>query len=516
MKLQHRITCMVAGAMALLVLATGVAQGMAGQALSSYRADMDANAAQLRAVADMRSGFQTQVQEWKNTLLRGRDPAQLDKYWASFQKHEAEVAQRAQALVDSLPAGPLREQAQRFGQAHATMGVGYRQGLEAYRNAGGDHSAGDKAVKGMDREPTAQLGQLLTAVEAAGQAAAVAVDERTSRARNLQFALEGLALVAAIVGTQLFTRRQLAPLLQARDVARRVADGDLGTPITPRGNDEIAELNAALRDMQQALARTVHHVRQGAESVATASAQIAQGNQDLSGRTERQAGELQQTASTMEQLGATARHTADSAQQAAQLAQGASGIAVQGGEVVGQVVDTMRGIQDSSRRIADIIGVIDGIAFQTNILALNAAVEAARAGEQGRGFAVVAGEVRSLAQRSAEAAREIKGLITASVERVDAGTALVDRAGSTMQEIVAAVQRVSDIIGEISAAGREQSAGVAQVGQAVTRMDQGTQQNAALVEQSAAAADSLRQQADQLVQAVGVFRLAQGGGRSLI
>jgi methyl-accepting chemotaxis protein len=264
--------------------------------------------------------------------------------------------------------------------------------------------------------------------------------------------------------------------------------------------------------MQAALAQVVSSVRQNSESVATASAQIAQGNQDLSGRTEQQASALQQTAATMEELGTTVRNNADSAKQANQQAQGASSVAAQGGDVVGKVVATMQGINDSSRKIGDIISVIDGIAFQTNILALNAAVEAARAGEQGRGFAVVAGEVRTLAQRSAEAAKEIKTLIGRSVEQVDQGTLLVDQAGKTMGEIVDSIQRVSDIVAAITAASVEQSSGVHQVGQAVTQMDLATQQNAALVEESAAAAESLRTQAQQLVQAVAVFKLSPSQG----
>jgi len=277
-----------------------------------------------------------------------------------------------------------------------------------------------------------------------------------------------------------------------------------------QGNDEVGEFVAALDRMRNEMSHVVSTVRRNSDSVATASSQIAQGNQDLSGRTEQQASSLQQTASSMEQLGSTVRQNADNARQANQLAQGASSVAARGGEVVSQVVDTMKGINDSSRKIADIISVIDGIAFQTNILALNAAVEAARAGEQGRGFAVVAGEVRNLAQRSAEAAKEIKSLISTSVDRVEQGTELVDQAGSTMQEIVASIKRVSDIIGEISAASAEQSSGVAQVGNAVSQMDQATQQNAALVEESAAAAESLKQQAQQLVQAVSVFKVDHG------
>jgi methyl-accepting chemotaxis protein len=291
-------------------------------------------------------------------------------------------------------------------------------------------------------------------------------------------------------------------------VAHALAAGDLTMEVRVRGRDEIGQLLDAMRNMQAALGQVVGAVRGNAESVATASAQIAQGNQDLSSRTEEQASSLQQTAASMEQLGSTVRQNADNARQANQLAQGASEVASKGGEVVAQVIDTMRGIQGSSQKIADIIGTIDGIAFQTNILALNAAVEAARAGEQGRGFAVVAGEVRTLAQRSAEAAKEIKRLITASVEQVESGSALVDQAGTTMNEVVSAIRRVTDIMGEISAASAEQSQGVIQVGEAVGQMDQVTQQNAALVEESAAAAESLKQQSRQLVEVVAVFKLA--------
>ncbi len=292
-----------------------------------------------------------------------------------------------------------------------------------------------------------------------------------------------------------------------RRVAQAVAAGDLNTRIHLRPGDS-KSIMATLKSMSEALSNTVKTVRQNAESVATASQQIASGNADLSGRTEQQASSLQQAAASMEQLGSTVQQNADNARQANQLAISSSAVASQGGELVREVVGTMREINDSSKKIADIIGVIDSIAFQTNILALNAAVEAARAGEQGRGFAVVASEVRSLAQRSAEAAREIKSLINASVERVAQGTEQVDRAGATMQEIVASIQRVSDIVAEISAASTQQSSGVLQVGQSVTEMDKATQQNAALVEESAAAAESLKQQSSQLVQAMAVFKLA--------
>jgi methyl-accepting chemotaxis protein len=320
------------------------------------------------------------------------------------------------------------------------------------------------------------------------------------------------ALVAAVLMGLWIIRAITRPINQAVGIARAVADGDLSQQFEVSGNSETGLLLMALKDMQASLSSVVSNVRQGSEGVSTASAEIASGNHDLSARTESQASALEQTAASMEQLSATVKQNADSARQANQLAASASTVAVKGGEVVAQVVDTMKGINDASRKIADIISVIDGIAFQTNILALNAAVEAARAGEQGRGFAVVASEVRSLAGRSAEAAKEIKTLINASVERVEQGTALVDQAGSTMTEVVSSIKRVTDLMGEISAASNEQSLGVSQVGEAVTQMDQVTQQNAALVEEMAAAASGLQSQAQDLVKVVAVFNL--GGNTS--
>ena len=355
------------------------------------------------------------------------------------------------------------------------------------------------------------LAELADTVRYQSEGLGADIDTLEADARATLHLLQGL--VAAIIvllvvfGWHVVSvlRRRVA---QTRQIAERVRDGDLAFRAHDGASDEFSPLLAAMAEMQTSLHRVVSSVRGNAESVATASAQIAQGNQDLSQRTEEQASALEETAASMEQLGATVRQNADNARQANQLAQGASTVAAEGGAVVDQVVQTMKGINDSSRRIADIIGTIDGIAFQTNILALNAAVEAARAGEQGRGFAVVASEVRSLAQRSAEAAKEIKTLITASVEQVDQGSTLVHQAGSTMQEVVAAIRRVTDIMGEISAASGEQSAGVSQVGEAVSQMDQVTQQNAALVEESAAAAESLKQQAQHLVQSVAEFRLS--------
>ncbi len=329
--------------------------------------------------------------------------------------------------------------------------------------------------------------------------------------RAAEFAGATAILLVLLFTISLLTGRSMLRQLggepaYATEVSRRIAAGDLSIDIALR-NDDKSSMLSAIKTMRDGLADIVERVRAGSESVAAASAQIAQGNQDLSSRTEEQASALEQTAASMEQLSSTVRQNADNARQANQLAQSASSVAIEGGQVVGEVVETMKGINDSSRRIAEIISVIDGIAFQTNILALNAAVEAARAGEQGRGFAVVASEVRSLAQRSAAAAKEIKALIDTSVERVGQGSALVDKAGATMTEVVSSIQRVTDIMGEISAASVEQSAGVAQVGEAVSQMDKTTQQNAALVEESAAAAESLKNQARQLVEVVAVFKL---------
>jgi len=382
----------------------------------------------------------------------------------------------------------------------------------------------DEAVDKMNIECRPLLASLLAATkdyitysQAQAKLNVAASAAAYASQRTMMLGISAFAVAVAVVLGWLITRRLVTALgaepADLSDAAQRVAQGDL-SPL--RGADDAAEgsVLASMGKMQGQLVGLISQVRTSADSIATASAQIAQGNNDLSSRTEEQASALEETAASMEELSATVKQNADSARQANQLAQGASAVAIKGGDVVGQVVQTMKGINDSSRKIADIIGVIDGIAFQTNILALNAAVEAARAGEQGRGFAVVASEVRNLAGRSAEAAKEIKTLIGASVERVEQGSVLVDQAGTTMTEVVASIQRVTDIMGEISAASTEQSAGVSQVGEAVTQMDQATQQNAALVEESAAAAESMKVQAQQLVQAVAVFKLADERGHA--
>ena len=388
------------------------------------------------------------------------------------------------------------------------------------------------AVKAGDKEAATAL--LLQKVRPAQNAYIAALDQlitfqvqlmrdsganAENTASNANMLMIGLGLASAALG--LFagwyvTRSIVRPISYAVRIARTVAGGDLSSDIQIRTSDEVGQLSAALRDMNSSLISIVSEVRKGTDSIGTASAEIAAGNLDLSERTERQAGSLEETASSMEELTSTVKQNANNANQANQLAMSASDVAGKGGAVVAQVVDTMASINASSRKIVDIIAVIDGIAFQTNILALNAAVEAARAGEQGRGFAVVATEVRNLAQRSSAAAKEIKELIGDSVDKVDAGARLVNQAGATMEEIVASVRRVTDIMGEIAFATQEQLSGIEHINGAITEMDQTTQQNAALVEQASAAAVTMQEQASNLVEAVSVFKLDGVGRRSAL
>jgi methyl-accepting chemotaxis protein len=397
-------------------------------------------------------------------------------------------------------------------EAQAARGT-YRAALDAAFKAKADGDAGSSEAL-MEAEVKPKLAALTASQRKLAQrlqnnldARGDEVDEvfRSGRAQLLSLSIA--AVLAGIVITVLIARSITRPLSKAVSIAQAVASGDLSVEASATGGDEIGQLQLALYDMTDRLARIVGACRTGTDCIATASGQIAAGNLDLSSRTEQQASALEETASSMEELTSTVRQNADNARQANQMALSASEVAIRGGAVVAQVVDTMGAINESAKKMSEIIGVIDGIAFQTNILALNAAVEAARAGEQGRGFAVVAAEVRNLAQRSAAAAKEIKGLIESSSQKVASGSQLVEHAGATMSEVVASVRRVSDIIAEITSASQEQSAGIEQVNQAIAQMDQVTQQNAALVEEAAAAAGAMQEQAGDLARSVSVFRL---------
>ncbi|MDI1350087.1 methyl-accepting chemotaxis protein [Aquabacterium sp.] len=437
------------------------------------------------------------------------DP-QLAQFFAANAAESTKQSSELQKRLEVLMAAPdERALFDKLSQARKAY-LSTRDAVTQAKKAGDN----DKARQTFDAEFTPAAAAFQEAIKNVVQdqrdkldAAAQRVDATNHQA---QWALVVFGVCALIVGGTLsvwLQRSITRPLREAANVAEAIARFDLSSKITPQSDDETGQLLRALQSMQTSLTRLITSVQQSTDSIGTASSEIASGNMDLSSRTEQTASNLQQAAASMMQLTGTVRQTADSAATANQLATSAAAVAQRGGQVVSQVVATMDEISASSRRISDIIGTIDGIAFQTNILALNAAVEAARAGEQGRGFAVVAGEVRSLAQRSAEAAREIKGLIGASVERVESGSRLVQDAGSTMGEIVASVQRVTDIIGEITAATQEQREGIDQINVAVTHLDQMTQQNAALVEEAASAAESLKDQSVRLSGEVGVFRL---------
>ena len=464
-----------------------------------------------QAIGHASTLFKQQVQEWKDVLLRGADPAKLDKHWDAFLKQESAVAETVREARSATPHEDVRKGLEQFLAAHKAAGESYRGGLEAFKASKFDAHAGDKAVEGVDRGPTAMLADVEKVAAEWGTKATMQAISNAEAGYRIAIGGTVLAMIGALVVLWVFFRRAvLAPMEAAARFAERIAQGDLTARIAARSTDEAGQLVTALSRMNSSLGEVVTQVRASAHAVASASSQVAAGTTDLSQRTEEQASSLEETAASMEELASTVRQNADNARQADELARGASKRAEQGGAEVGRVVDTMSEISQSAQRISDIISVIDAIAFQTNILALNAAVEAARAGEQGRGFAVVASEVRSLAHRSAEAAKEIKALIGRSVEKVGNGTQLVEQAGTTIQALVLDVKRVSELMGSIAEASAEQSRGVQQVNKTVTEMDKVVQQNAAAVQQSASAAAGMREQADSLVKAVSAFKVEMG------
>ena len=443
-------------------------------------------------------------------IVKSSDPS-LGAY---FKDDAAETGKRSADLVKQIEplieAGPEKALWDRIGQLRKAYSTARDSATKA--KADGDMDGANKLLDGQFT-PTAKAYQSairelvdMQHTEISATTGGIIADAAASK--RLIVILTTVAVALGALSSILLTRGIVGPIRLAVGVAERVAAGDLTQHIAADGKDETGALLRALRHMNDSLVSIVAQVRSGTETIATASGEISAGNLDLSSRTEEQAGSLGTTASTVEQLTGTVRQNADNARQANQLSIAASGVASQGGAVVGQVVETMGAINTASKKIVDIIGVIDGIAFQTNILALNAAVEAARAGEQGRGFAVVAGEVRTLAQRSAAAAKEIKALIVDSVDKVDSGTRLVDQAGTTMAQVVDSIRRVTDIMGEITSASAEQSTGIEQVNEAIAAMDASTQHNAALVEESAAAAGALQEQAAKLAELVSVFSIA--------
>jgi methyl-accepting chemotaxis protein-1 (serine sensor receptor) len=459
----------------------------------------------------LEAAFKEQVQSWLAVLVRGHDAEDLEKGWKQFAFREREVRRIGEKLQNEVELATAKELLGKFLQAHAAMGEKYRRGLEAFKASGFDARQADAGLKGIDLEPTFLIEELTAEMRGKAQGAVAGARQDATRGLAISLGAIAAAIVAALAMCGLLLMRMiLRPLAHAVGVTERVAAGDLTVQVAVASHDETGRLLQGMRTMRERLAEAVALIRQSAQNVGTGSGEIAAGHANLSSRTEEQASSLEQTAASMEELATTVRQNAEHAEQARQIAERASHSAAVGGKVMGRAVGKMNGINEASRKIAEITGVIDGIAFQTNILALNAAVEAARAGEQGRGFAVVASEVRALAQRSATAAKDIKALIQDSANEVGEGVKFVDEAGKAMDEIVSSVKKVTDMMSEIAAASRDQLSGIEQVSRAMSQMDHVVQQNAALVEESAAATQNMAAQAEQLVHAVARFKLDSG------
>lgn len=454
--------------------------------------------------------FKTQVQEWKNTLLRGSNTKQREKYWAAFQRRETAVQTYIDQLLITLPANTAsRDLVEQFKAAHITMGQGYRNGFADFESNNYSSAAGDAAVKGMDREPARLLVEATESIAENVRQSLTNAESQYHSAMRLSLAIFSLIAILGFLGAAWLARSVVRQIggdpSQALSAVFHIAEGNLSSAIPVRSGDK-KSLMAALENMRTRLLDMVGQVRQSSVEIANGSSHIADGAADQSTRIDNLTESLKDTATSMNELSTTLEQNATNANEADHLAQQASEVAQKGGEVVAQVVETMQHINTSSKQISDITGVIDGIAFQTNLLALNAAVEAARAGADGRGFAVVASEVGALAKRSADAANEIKKLIGASVQRVERGGQLVDQAGSTMEEVVSSITQVTTLIGEISIASAQQNAAVQDVSNAVSSMDQATQQSARVVEESATSAANLRIQSDELANAVAQFQ----------
>ena len=452
--------------------------------------------------------FRTQVKAWQNLVMRGGDPEMRENYWNAFRESENSVRDSIADARDATKHADVARALDAFAAAHHEAGEAYRRAFADAVRSGWNIDSVDKAGGGLDRGPSERLEDAEGLAQQRGAELVGAAVASGRRAYRVAMGAILVAVLGALVGLWFYTRGALlAPIAAAASHAERIARGDLTARVEARSRDEAGQLLATFARMSEGLARVVTQVRAAADAVVQASGEVDAGMTDLSQRTEEQASSLEETAASMEELSGTVRQNADNAREADELASNASKRAEQGGREVARVVVTMSEISESAKRIADIISVIDGIAFQTNILALNAAVEAARAGEQGRGFAVVAAEVRSLAQRSAQAAKEIKDLIGTSVAQVEDGTRLVDQAGGTIAALVNDVKKVSGLMRSIAEASSEQSRGVLQVGKTVTEMDKAVQQNASAVQRSASVAQGMRRQADALLRAVGTFRV---------